>query len=161
LQKKLKKKLINSGDSFVENYDLSKKSITLVAYRKTDDYFNDRVVISTNSSSSSTTMGSEQSDTTSISNDHQSKLSLIKADLAAKISLAPVSNKESSIKSAIESKIANSYTASASDLLFSDKPSCADDNSVSRKVNDLSADLNQVNFIVNLSNVIKKNMGVW
>ena len=103
----MKKKLMNSGDSFVENYGSSKKSITLVSYRKTDDYFNsDRVIINTNgtntntntntttsSSASSTTMGSTDgggvgltTPTEGASNaqiDNQTRLSMIKADLLA------------------------------------------------------------------------------
>lgn len=114
----MKKKLMNSGDSFVENYGSSKKSITLVSYRKTDDYFNsDRVIINTNgtntnintttsSSASSTTMGStdggggvglttptEGASSSSSSNaqiDNQTRLSMIKADLLASKMSTPV-----------------------------------------------------------------------
>jgi hypothetical protein len=106
----MKKKLMNSGDSFVENYGSSKKSITLVSYRKTDDYFNsDRVIINTkgtntntttSSSASSTTMGSTDgggvgltTPTEGASNaqiDNQTRLSMIKADLLASKMSTPV-----------------------------------------------------------------------
>lgn len=110
----MKKKLMNSGDSFVENYGSSKKSITLVSYRKTDDYFNsDRVIINTNgtnntntttsSSASSTTMGSTDggvglttptegagSSSSNAQIDNQTRLSMIKADLLASKMSTPV-----------------------------------------------------------------------
>lgn len=165
----------------MEACDVSKKSITLVSYRKTDDYFNnDRVIINTitgnNSScsttSSSTTMAENTGaaaslgsangiETSSMVSDTQTRLSLIKADLlAAKIS-TPVpqpasmlqkqqstiesSRRESmSMKDAIEAKIANTFAASASDLLFSDRHASSDENSVAKRVNDLSVDLKQV-----------------
>ncbi len=123
----------------MDSYDTSKKSITLVAYRKTDDYFTGSgggtgsVTISTNSStgassSSSTTMGSEtQSETASRADETAMRLQLIKAELAkgssssasASASSTPVppAREAKSVKGAA-AKVANAYAHSASDLLF-------------------------------------------
>ena len=48
------------------------------------------------------------------------------------------------MKDAIEAKIANTYAASASDLLFTDRHASSDENSAAKRVNDLSTDLKQV-----------------
>lgn len=167
LHRRLKKKLVNSGDSFVENYETA-KSITLVAYRKTDDYFNDKVTISTSSASSSTTATSptENFDNSITNlNKTQTKLSLIKADLANKTpggairlqetasapSQVSMSQHRGSIKSAIETKIANSYAASASDLLFNDNKQPSEERKM-KDMNDLSNGLNQIDLSFNTSN---------
>lgn len=49
-----------------------------------------------------------------------------------------------SMRDAIEAKIANTYAASASDLLFTDRHASSDENSAAKRVNDLSTDLKQV-----------------
>ena len=130
LQKKLKKKL-NNGDSF----DIAErhKSITLVSYRKVNDYFNDQVTISTGldtpskSSLNNSTMSENSANV-------RSKLSLIKADLANRSSLSSSSSTSSNLapgtsdstasnskalQSIIESTV-TTHAVSATDLLFGD-----------------------------------------
>ena len=130
LQKKLKKKL-NNGDSF----DIAdrNKSITLVSYKKVNDYFNnDQVTISTgldtpSKSSLNSTINSENS--TNV----RSKLSLIKADLANRSSLSSSSSTSSNLAPGTSDSTANSkalqsiiestvttHAVSATDLLFGD-----------------------------------------
>lgn len=202
---------MKSGDSFADDSTSKKSSaITLVSYRKTDDYFNsDQIVISTattgssssssggggrtttaSSSSSSTTMGSDAAAVASIATtslpetaslaaiNTQTKLSMIKAELlaASKVSSTPVQQqkqfmqpqqqqppqpvapprRESLSKGAVEAKIAHTYAASASDLLFgSDKHASSDENSAVKRVNDLSADLKQVYIIHQLFRLVQ------
>ncbi len=109
LHKKLRKKTGNSGDSLDQSG--SNKAITLVSYKKVNDYFNDQISITKSSepqaiASSSTGKNqmstsayypSSVSGTPTSSDNIQSKLSIIKADLAARSSLSSSSSTSSSL----------------------------------------------------------------
>jgi len=109
LHKKLRKKTGNSGDSLDQSG--SNKAITLVSYKKVNDYFNDQISIvktsesrnipssstGKNQMSASTYYSSSSSGTPTTSDNIQSKLSIIKADLAARSSLSSSSSTSSSL----------------------------------------------------------------
>ena len=119
LHRKLKKKTGASGDS-LDHHTETNKAITLVSYRKTNDYFNDQVTIgkpSELSASAATAMTKSSVSTSSSiyanistpdnSNNIQSKLSIIKADLAARSSLSSSSSTSSSISNTNQNTISN------------------------------------------------------
>ena len=113
LHKKLKKKTGHSGDLLDQSS--SNKAITLVSYKKVNDYFNDQVCIVKSSepqtiasrssfktqANSNSYYSSSSSSTPTTTNDYssniQSKLSIIKADLAARSSLSSSSSNSSSL----------------------------------------------------------------
>ena len=112
LQKRLRKKALNTGDS-VHAYSNSNKSIQLVSYKKKDEYSTDSVF-------------SSEPDLASQSN-HQEKLSKIRAELDTKQPASNLSSTKTQLSTVcslfqdnkcVDTNSVNANIASASDLLF-------------------------------------------